>query len=269
MERNKIKIVANQEAGTVAYYFRNENGEWIRVSSASLLSKRGFRYTTMKEKAREILAAINEEYNYGERGIDILFEGADEEFLTLCTVITNHFSGENMICRASRLKIAVAGKVGAGKRILVEELSWLNNIQFQQKEESGYTVFQDKMGAVEWYVLEGIEIGKENVAQTQAALDKLALEGISVFIYCVASSKIETLEEELVIHMRDTYGSVRPLVLLTQGIDMDAVRYADVLSERLGGVKVMPILARDKKTRGGVVPAFGLKEASKYIFEGI
>jgi len=269
MERNRIKIVANHEAGTIAYYFQNEKGEWARVSSASILSKREFRYTTIREKTPEILEAISEIYNYGARGVDILFEGSSQEFQILCSVIANHFPGENMTCRESRLKVAVAGKTGSGKTTFVEELSRLNDMRLQSKAGPGYTVFQDEMGAVEWYVLEGIEIGKENVAKTQGTLDRLALDGISVFIYCVSSSKIENLEEDLIVHMRDTHRSVRPLVLLTQGIDMEAEQYAGILSERLCSVKVMPILARDKKTRGGVVSAFGLKEASKYIFEGI
>ncbi len=269
MERNQIKIIANHEAGTIAYYFQNEKGEWARVSNASVLSKREFRYTTIGEKAPAILEAINEMYNYGARGIDILFEGSGREFQILCSAIANHFPGENMTCRESRLKIAVAGKTGSGKTTLVEELGRLNDMRLQSRVGPGYTVFRDEMGAVEWYVLEGIEIGKENVAKTQDTLDRLALDGISVFTYCVSSSKIESLEEDLIVHMRDTHRSVRLLVLLTQGIDMEAESYAEILSERLHGVKVMPILARDKKTRGGVVSAFGLKETSKYIFEGI
>ena len=269
MGRNKVKIVANQEAGTIAYYFQNEKGEWVSVSSASLLARREFRYATVSEKASAILEAVNEIYNYGDRGVDVLFEGSNEDFQVLLSVLTEHFSGENMTCRDSKLRIAVAGKSESGKKTLVEEVSRLSNAQLSQVKQPGYTVYQDEFGAVEWYVLESIEIGKGNVAQTQNMLDKLAHNGISVFIYCIASSKIEILEEQLIVHMRDTYRSVRPLVLLTQGFDMDTERYAGILSERLGSIKVMPVLARDKKTRGGVVPAFGLEKVSKYIFEGI
>lgn len=125
------------------------------------------------------------------------------------------------------------------------------------------------MGAIEWYVLEGIEIGKENIGGTQEMLDRLALENISVFIYCVSSPKIEPLEEKVIVHMRDTYRSVRPLILLTQGFDIETERYAGILTERFDGIKVIPILAKDKKTRGGVISAFGLEKVSKYIFEGL
>lgn len=269
MERNKVKIVANQEAGTIAYYFQNEKGEWMPVSNASLLSRREFRYAAIGERGQAILEAINEMYNYGGRGVYALFEGSNEDFQTLCSILAKHFSGENMTCRESRLKIAVAGKSGSGRKAVVEELSRLNGIQLCQDERPGYTVYQDKLGAVEWYILEGIEIGKENIDKTREMLDRLALENISVFIYCVSSPKIETLEENIIVHMRDTYRSVRPLILLTQGFDMEAERYAGILTERFDGIKVIPILARDKKTRGGVIPAFGLDKVSKYIFEGL
>ncbi len=269
MARNKVKIVANQEAGTVAYYFQNEKAEWVPVSSASLLSKREYRYAAIAEKAQEILEAINETYNYGDRGVNVLFEGSNEDFQALQSAMMKYFSGENMVCQDSKLKIAVVGKSGAGKTAVVEEVSRQNNIQLSQEEQRGYTIYQDKLGAVEWYVLEGIEIGKENIRETQERLDKLMLDNVSVFVYCVASSKIETLEERLITYIRDTYRSVRPIVLLTQGFDLEAERYAGILTERLGGIKVLPILARDKKTRGGVVPAFGLDTVSKYIFEGI
>ena len=267
MKRNRVKIVANQEAGTIAYYFQNEKDEWMPVSSASLLSKREFRYAAIAEKAQAVLEAVNEMYNYGDRGVDVLFEGSNEDFQTLCSAIARHFPEENMTCRESKLRIAVAGKSGSGRMAVVEELSRLNNIQLCQEEQPGYTVCRAKMGGVEWYVLEGIEIGKENIAQIQDTLDKLVLDGISVFIYCISSPKIEPLEEKLVSHVCDTCRSLRPMLLLTQGFDIEAERYAGILSERFGGTKVLPILARDKKTRGGVVPAFGLEKVSKYIFE--
>ena len=69
--------------------------------------------------------------------------------------------------------------------------------------------------------------------------------------------------------MRDTYRSVRPLILLTQGFDIETERYAGILTERFDGIKVIPILAKDKKTRGGIISAFGLEKVSKYIFEGL
>ena len=68
MGRNRVKIVSNQEAGTISYYFQNEKGEWMPVSSASLLSRREFRYAAIAEKGQAILETINEMYNYGERG---------------------------------------------------------------------------------------------------------------------------------------------------------------------------------------------------------
>ena len=137
MERNKVKIVANQEAGTIAYYFQNEKGEWMPVSNASLLSRREFRYAAIGERGQAILEAINEMYNYGGRGVDALFEGSNEDFQTLCSILAKHFSGENMTCRESRLKIAVAGKSGSGRKAVVEELSRLNGIQLCQDERPG------------------------------------------------------------------------------------------------------------------------------------
>ena len=104
------------------------------------------------------------------------------------------------------------------------------------------------------------------MANARNALEKLAKSNITTFVYCLGTKKIEALEEELISFARDNYPDIKILVVLTQFVDEEQDKYVEQLSADLEGVKVIPVLAMDKKTRHGVVSAYGLDDIERYIF---
>ena len=77
------------------------------------------------------------------------------------------------------------------------------------------------------------------------------------------------LEEQFIRYVQEKYPGVKVLIVLTMCLEDEAV---PILSEQLlkniGNVKVIPTLAKEFKTREGLIPAYGLEEIIHYIFEG-
>ncbi len=268
MNRNKVKIVCNKNINSISYYFQNENSEWIRVSNSSELSRKEYTYTTIKEKVFDILKIINEIYNPGSRGVDLYFEGSDDEFNIICKTLDSNYSQENIMCHQNKMKIAVAGKIRSGKTTLIGELGKLLNVHYDNTQSTDYIVYNDKKGNIQWYELKGIDLGKENIEQTISIIDELVNKGLTTFVYCFGTSKIEKLEEKIILHVRNNYPQIKILVVLTSCVYDEAPSLAEQVSKSINQVKVIPVLAKELKTRGGIIPAFGLEQIVKYIFEG-
>lgn len=268
MNRNKVKIICNKNTNSISYYFKSEGLEWIRVSNYSELSRKEYTSTTIKEKASDILKIINETYNPQNRGVDLYFEGSDEDFHSLNKILESSYSGENINCHHKKMKIAVAGKIGSGKSTLIEELGKFIKVNYEKEQNSDLSVYVDKGGNTEWYELRGIDLGKENIEETEAILDKLVEEGLTTFIYCFGTSKIEELEEKLILHVRDDYPQLKILIALTSCIYDEGELFAEEVSKCINQRRVIPVLAKELKTRQGSIKAFGLDEITQYIFEG-
>ena len=268
MNRNKVKIVCNENINSISYYFQNERSKWIRVSNSSELSRKEYIFTTIREKATDILGIINEIYNPGNRGVDIFFEGSDDDFSILCNAIKRDFSEDNITCKQKKMKIAVAGKIGSGKTTLITELEKFLNVHYEKCMNKEYVIYSDKKGNSEWYDLNGIDLGIENIEQTKDVIDKFAKNGLTTVVYCFSTSKIDELEEKLILYIRETYPEIEILIALTSCIYDEGLLFAEQLSTNLMQTKVIPILAKELKTREGIIPAFGLDQIVRYIFEG-
>lgn len=269
MLRNQIKIVSNKKRQSLAFYLKNEADEWRLVSNDSVLSRKEYICATIQSRAVDIVRVISTVYNPGNRGVDISFEGEEKDFLFLKDTIDSQFSGSNITCNMQRTLIAVAGKIGAGKTTLIKGFGKYKDISFNCYEKDGNYVFvfaDDE--TVIWYEIPGIDFGAENVAKAKNAFEKLAKSGLTTFIYCLGTNKIEALEEDLIFFVRDTYPEIKILVVLTQFVEDEQKLYVEQLSATLDGLKVIPTLAVDMKTRGGVVYAYGLDDIDRYIFEG-
>lgn len=268
MNRNKVKMVCNENINSISYFFLNEGFKWVRVSNSSELSRKEYTLTTIKEKITDILRIINDIYNPGNRGVDIYFEGSDDDFCILCNAIKRDYLEDNITCKHEKTKIAVVGKIGSGKTTLITELEKFLNVHYEKCLNKEYVTYSDKKGNTEWYELGGIDLGKENIEQTKNVIDKLAINGLTKVVYCFSTSKIEELEENIILYIRDTHPEIEILITLTSCIYDEAQLFAEQLSTNLNQMKVIPILAKELKTRGGVIPSFGLDQIVRYIYEG-
>lgn len=267
MSRNRIKIVSNQNPKTLSFFYMNEKGVWRSVSQQSELHWK-YPDSSIIDSGEEIVAAIYRQYNTGKRGVDIRFEGSEEEYRYLRECITKHFHERDIECEHQQTIIAVAGKVGSGKTTFIEEICKYLGESFSSTSLEGYEKFTSDSSNIVWYEISGIDIGRENVLSAQKTLDRLTGEGVTDFIYCLATTKIEDLEESIISYVRTTYPKIKITLLLTMYVGDESDLYSERLSEQLNGIRVLPILAKNLKTRCGIVETHGLDDVCRYLFEG-
>lgn len=266
--QNKIKIVSNPSTKSLTFFLMNEKGIWCLVSNYSELSRSKFTASSIFDTGESIVVVIDRDYNTGGRGVDIRFEGPEDEYIYLQQCVEKHFKEQNVECKHHKTKIAVAGKIGSGKTIFIEEMCKDGAGALSSVSPPGCQLYSDSQANTIWYEIDSIDMGKENVLAAQNTFDSLASGGVTDFIYCLSTNKIEELEEDLIAHVKKTYPKIRVLVLLTDYLDDSNDFFTEQLSNHLGGVKVIPIIARNIKTRNGIVEAFGLDDVRKFLFEG-
>lgn len=173
-----------------------------------------------------------------------------------------------IFCKQNRMQVAFAGKVSSGKTTLIDALAELNNIKFSVSHESDYILRQNMEGNQLWYEITGIDIGKINIEKAYTTMKSLIKTGVDVLIYCFSTNKIEASEENILLNIRSEFPNVRILAVLTSCVDDDGIVYAERMSNSLKGIKVLPVLAKDKKVRKGIIPAYGLEDISRFIYGG-
>lgn len=267
MKRNCLKIVSNPTNNTLAFYKKSKD-RWRLVPNTSDLSRKEYTEVTIKEKASKIVSYINAVYNIGNQGVDIYFEGTQEDYQILVMTINDHFSECNLQCIIQKTLVAVVGQCSSGKTVLIEELIKHRGTCCQQTIVEGVRVYTDETGTTVWYEIPGIDIGLESVNAARAMFEKLVNEGLTSLVYCLGTSKLEPLEEEFIAHVQNMHPSIHILVVLTQFKEEESDVFVDQLSTQLNGVKVIPVLARDIRIRGGVIRAYGIDGVDSYIFEG-
>ena len=281
---------------------KNENGEWVHVDSASPLSKKEFTRASLNEIAESIIDIIDDVYNVVNRGVDIEVECSDDEYKCLQKIlqmkeisisiqekknVTNTQSANKLSKKDDRkinsssqkntsnvdisfqkrnTYVVIAGKVLSGKTTLIEELGKLNSLNFKSSKKDGYIEYINPNKDQIWYEVKGIDLGKQFVLQAEKEIDKIATVGMDVFIYCFSTSKIETIETDLMLKIKGKYPNARILGVLTSCVDEDCNDLAELMSNLLGGIKVIPVLAKDKKIKQGIIPAYGLDEITRYIY---
>ncbi len=98
MEYRQFRIVYNPYMKTVEYYWEKENGTLEEVSAISELASDKYKNITLQNRAYEILEIINNEYNQGNIGLEIIFEGTKEDYNELKDIVETYFGDQNMIC---------------------------------------------------------------------------------------------------------------------------------------------------------------------------
>lgn len=277
MKRNTVKMVCNPYTNRMSYYFRNELGEWEVLSSDSPLSRQYYTNTTVSEKVQEILEKIDEIYNRKNKGLDILFEGTNENYHILCETIEKNFYGKNINCKLGTTKIAVVGKKSAGKSYLIDGIENLQGFKYSKIKQDGYVRYVDECNHAEWYEITGIDLGKNKVEESYDTIKKLSKEGLSAVVYCIpaTSGRIEEIEKTLIKRIETDFAEMRTMIALTMCFKDDIQEAIDEIEKITDQIKVVPVLAKeyktalkDKKGNALVIDSFGLEDISRFVFEG-
>lgn len=256
MKPNKIKIIQNSQTNTLSYQLQNEQMVWMPISNFSDLTKREYTKTSIQQSATEILSTIDMIYNIGSRGIKISFEGSDKDYQQLRKVVNELFSHKNITCEQQSIKVAIAGKCGSGKTTLIESLAQKQGIKYEMISQSEYQHYTNKSNPIEWFEINGIDLGMEYVEKAMHTVDQLSKHGITLFIYCFTSVRVEAPELQFIQYVKDNYPEISLLGVFTKSVSDDDTIASEAIS-RMCGIRVLPILAKEEKVYGRVIKAFG------------
>lgn len=91
-EPEKIKIIYNPYAQKAAYK-RWSNGAWIDLGSNSQLNSEQYQNNiTLQNRGIDIVRQILEDYDDGTIGVNLVFEGTDNDFEDLQNILTLYFT---------------------------------------------------------------------------------------------------------------------------------------------------------------------------------
>lgn len=105
MERNRVKIICNPYKKEISYkrwgLIDESTGEfdWIDLGSKSKLitdPDKMFRNVTIQHSASNIIEELVEEYNEGKIGLDIVFEGTDEDYLDFEDIVNRYYQDKGV-----------------------------------------------------------------------------------------------------------------------------------------------------------------------------
>jgi len=160
-------------------------------------------------------------------------------------------------------KIALIGKAGCGKSTLVYGMSeFLHSAVRSQQLTGGYTLYVDNQNAIEWYEINGIDLGKENFLKAEVTLNDLLNKGITDTIYCFYSmtGKMEDMERDYIVKLKDNHPSLNIIAVITRCMSPEAADdFSSLVSKATLNTKVFPILARRLKTKAGFREPFGME----------
>lgn len=284
MKRNAIRIVCNPYAKGISYYFKNEQGEWDVISENSPLSRQFYTKLPVgmsmqefvEKRIEQILEVIDNIYNRKAKGIDILFEGTTECFEILSSAAKSYSVNRNVKCKLGTTKVAVLGKKSVGKTNLIEGLEDIIGYKYSRKNGEGYTMYSDECNRAQWYEVDGIDLGIDNVDRAFKTVEKLSTEGLSAVIYCISGSsgRIEDTEKNIIKKIED-FASIKTMIALTMCYKDDNQTVYDEIEKVTDQMKIVSTLAKPYKTAGKdkegkslVVEAFGVEEVSRFVFEG-
>ena len=104
MEKNKVKIICNPYSKTIDYRrwgldSSDGTSKWMELGSKSkIITDKKFTHATIQHNAYEIINEIAEEYNRGNAGLEIVFEGTEEDYIDLSDVVEQFFAESGITC---------------------------------------------------------------------------------------------------------------------------------------------------------------------------
>lgn len=123
MDRKQLLISSNPYENEIEYTWWNfESDEWERVRSSSKLASEDFTRTNIRNKCVEIIEEINENFNIGSSGLDIIFEGTEDDFELMNSVLEAYYSKSNILCRRGNHYIQTAEEIMPEIKAVFEDL---------------------------------------------------------------------------------------------------------------------------------------------------
>lgn len=114
MEKNRVKISCNPYKKKIEYKRWDLNEElgdyqWENLGPKSkLLTDEKYTKTTIQNYAYEIVTEVEKEYNRGESGLEIVFEGTEEDYNDLEEIVDSAFASKKVTCKRGDLCIEPA-----------------------------------------------------------------------------------------------------------------------------------------------------------------
>ena len=109
MEKNRVKISCNPYKKKIEYKRWDLNEElgdyqWENLGPKSkLLTDEKYTKTTIQNYAYEIVTEVEKEYNRGESGLEIVFEGTTEDYEDLKEIVDSAFASKKVTCKRGDL----------------------------------------------------------------------------------------------------------------------------------------------------------------------
>lgn len=268
MYKNKIKIVSNERTSDLAFFFKNEREVWEPVSVANELSRKKYAKAIQENKIEDVLKLILECFNNGNRGVEILFEGNNEDFDAISNCVINGKFNDEITITKIETKIAVCGKTNSGKSVLIEELSKILNFDMTRKCHDGFEEYSNSYNRTKFYEIMGIDYTTNAIEITKTTAVELLKNGITVFLYCISAGKIEDAELEFLHYLKENFPSVSVCIVMTKCFEHNSSLIVEEIRD-VSGFTTLPVLARNKKIRNGIeIESFGLSDIIDYIYEG-
>ena len=102
---NYVKIRCNPYTKHIEYYYKDEYENWVPASSK--LSSDEFNNITIQHKLYDIIREIQNTYNLGNKGLELIFEGTEDDYNDVCMALS-YFQNYRIKCKKGMSSIDTA-----------------------------------------------------------------------------------------------------------------------------------------------------------------
>ena len=146
-------------------------------------------------------------------------------------------------------KIMVAGRKASGKTTLIKACLKHRQRLLEVTHYDDYCLYDG--GRDQWYEINGIDLGMENVEKTRATVKKLVAEGSMYLFYCVSeeTGKLETAEKTLITTIKNEFPQLQIFIVLTNAYRELISDIQTEMEKLVGKGKVIETLAKPYMTK--------------------
>lgn len=175
-------------------------------------------------------------------------------------------------------KVIVVGKTAVGKTTLIKGIESYLGVVFKQCDGDGtYRVFEDEINRIQWYEVNGIDLGIKEIDLAFNTITRLISEGANSLVYCISaeSGRVEDVEKELIRRIADK--DIAVIIALTMCYKEDLQDMVKAVGDISNRASVMQILAKTYQTgvknpvtgQPLMVDAFGVNDLCERLGIGV